>query len=379
MSKRRVLFLNVLLTTVIFIERPILPMYLSEYGIPAQYASYLFAVLAFMIMMFAPLWGDIGDKRGRKPILVTAAIGIAIAQVVFGYADSYLWMILSRVIQGVFFSSVAVSFMAYFNDNTLSENRAKFISWNLAAIGLGTALGSLFGGLLSEVMILSNIYYLQAVLLIVSAVVIYIVYPKDSVHIDVKREYVFSVTKNIKRVKEMGLLPGMLLTMTFSIGVFITMNYLEFYLNAVSFTSFEVGAYVFMIGIIGVIGNATITHVLLDKYNEFGVLVTILVIGGLALLFTGFMPTFGLYSSMLIWALVHNKFKPTTTQIIQKNASAEQGVALGVRETLIHFGMMVGSIIGGLLLVNPVSIFFVSAVIMFVCALGFELLRRKNA
>ncbi len=378
-SKRRVLFLNALLTTIIYIERPILPMYLQEYGIEARYASYLFASLAFMVMLFAPLWGDLGDKRGRKPILVISAIGMAVSQMLFGYADDFWMMLLSRAIQGVFFASVATSFMAYFNDNATVENRARFISWNLAAVGFGVALGSLIGGLSSEQTELSNVYYLQSMLLVLTAVVIYLVYPKDSVHIDVKRQYIFNVVKNIKRVQNLGLLPGMLLTMTFSIGVFITMNFLEFYLHSVSYDTFNIGLYVFILGIIGVLGNALITHYLLDRINEFRFLVSILVIGGISLMFTGVAPEVGLYSFFFVWALVHNKFKPITTQIIQKRAGTEQGMALGVRETLIHFGMLVGSIIGGLLLHEPVLIFFVSAGIMFFCAAGFEMLRRKNA
>lgn len=379
MGRKRILFLNLLLGTVLYIEKPILPMYLSANNIDVQYASYLFAALALMVMLFAPMWGDIGDIRGRKPVLILSALGLAVSQIVFGLASNIWMMIISRLIQGMFVSGIAVSFMAYFNDNAKPENRARLISINLAFIGLGISLGSLIGGFLGEVMILENIYYLQALLAIFTAGVIYIVYPHDTVHNDRRRQYVFGLVPNIKRVFYLGLLPGMLLTMTFSIGVYVILNYLEFYLSNISFTVFEIGTYVSMIGLIGVIGNATITHVLLDRFNEFRLLTIILFIGGISLLLTAYYPKIGLFSFMLLFALVHNKFKPITTQIIHKKAEEEQGVALGVRETLIHLGMLIGSVVGGILIKNPVTIFYFAAGIMFFCGIGFEVLRRKSS
>ena len=72
---------------------------------------------------------------------------------------------------------------------------------------------------------------------------------------------------------------------------------------------------------------------------------------------------------MFVFALVHNKFKPITTQLIHQNAKDEQGVAIGVRETLIHFGMVIGSVIGGILIATESGIFYFSAGIMFFCAI----------
>lgn len=379
MGRKRILFLNLLLGTVIYLEKPVLPLYLEELNIPLQNATYLFAVLAFFIMLFAPMWGDIGDKRGRKVVLIISAIGMAVSQLIFGMSNSLTMLVISRIVQGIFLSSIVVSFMAYFNDNARPENRARLISLNIAFIGLGIALGSFIGGYLGQMLALRNIYYLQSIMFIISTLFIIWLYPKDTVHIDIRRQYVFGLVQNIKRVGSLGLLPGMMLTMTFSVGVYVILNYLEFYLLDIDYTVFEIGLYVFVIGIIGVIGNATITHVLLDRFNEFRLLTVTLLIGGVSLLLTALYPVIGLFSFMFVFALVHNKFKPITTQIIHKNAQEEQGMALGVRETLIHFGMLIGSIIGGLLIYNPVMIFYFASGIMFLCAIGFELLFRKNA
>lgn len=378
MGKKRILLLNLLIGIVIYIEKPILPQYLELNNIDLQYSSYLFAALSFFVMLFAPLWGDIGDIKGRKPVLMISVLGMAISQFLFGFADAIVLMIISRIIQGIFLSGVVVSFMAYFNDNSNIGNRSKLISINIAFIGLGLAVGSLLGGMLSQWVELSNIYFVQALFFLVLIPVILFSYPKHTIDIDIKRQYVFNLIKNIHRVARMGLIPGMMLTLVFSIGVQVVINYLEFYLNFIEFSILEIGSYVFVISIIGVIGNATITHRLLDKFNEFGLLVVTLSIGGVSLLLTGLFPKVGVYSFMLIFALVYNKFKPITTQIIYSKAEDEQGVALGVRETLIHFGMVIGSVIGGILIVNPVNIFYFSASIMFVCAIGFNILRVRQ-
>ena len=364
--------------SLIYLEKPILPLYLNERGIDVQYSSYLFATLSLFVMLFAPLWGDIGDKRGRKLVLIVSCFGVGVAQIMFGLATSIWMMIASRALQGIFVSGYAVSFMAYFNDNSNEENRSRLISLNLAAIGLGLSLGSLFGGLLSEVMDLESIYMFQGLSLFLAGYVVYLVYPKYTVHIDIKRQYVFNIFNNIKRVYLMGLLPGMFLTMTFSMGVYVIVNFLEFYLSSVNFSVLQIGGYVFGMGIVGVLGNATITHLLLDRFNEFKLLSVTLLIGGVSLLLTALYPVVGLYSFMLLFALMYNKFKPITTQVIHKRAEENQGVALGVRETLIHFGMLIGSVVGGFLIKSPLNIFYFSAIVMFLCAAGFDVLRRLS-
>jgi len=160
--------------------------------------------------------------------------------------------------------------------------------------------------------------------------------------------------------------------MVFSIGIQITMNFLEFYLSIKEFTISQIGLYVFVLSFVGVVGNFFVTPIILRKVDDKIYLVVILIISGIGLLITGLSGDVGLYGFMFMFSLASMMFKPITTQIISKNAGEEQGMALGVRETLIHFGFVVGSIAGGFLVSGDSgNIFLVSSAIMFVCAIGF--------
>jgi len=99
---------------------------------------------------------------------------MAVSQFIFGLANTLTVMLISRFIFGVFFSGIAVNFMAYFNDNYEGSLKSKMISYNLAIIALGLALGSLIGGYLGDYMHLSNIYFLQSVLFIIVSCIFFI-------------------------------------------------------------------------------------------------------------------------------------------------------------------------------------------------------------
>jgi|GEM_PF-4018198 len=371
----KMLFLSLLIGIAIYIEKPILPAFLAERGIAVEWSGYLFAVFGLAVMFFAPFLGDVGDKKSRKMVFVISVIGMGIAQFFFVSSKNTVGLLLSRFMFGTFFSGVAVNFMAYFNDNYEGSTKSKMISYNLAIATLGLAIGSLIGGYLGSMTSINNIFYVQAVLLVSLSYLIYTMYPKETIRIDIKRQYVFNLIQNIKRVRVTGLLPGMFITMVFTIGVHITMNFLEFYLTDISFNLSQIGLFVFVLSLIGVIGNFFITPRLLKRYDEKLYLVVILFISGVSLILTGIYG-FGIYSFLMLFSLVQMMFKPITTQLISHDAGEEQGLALGVRETLIHFGMIVGSLIGGYLIsVNSIYIFYVSALIMFLCSIGFGTLK----
>ncbi|QVK21344.1 MFS transporter [Mycoplasmatota bacterium] len=378
MSKNafKMLLLSLLIGVTIYLEKPILPEILRLHSIDLSWSGALFAVFGFSVMLFAPFLGDVGDKKGRKLVLIISVLGMAVGQLIFGLSSAISGMLISRFIFGSFFSGIAVNFMAYFNDNYMGSEKSRMISYNLAIMAFGLALGSLFGGYLSGVINTINIYFLQSILFVIIAFVVFFIYPKEYIRIDVKRNYVFNMYQNIKRVKLSGLLPGMIVTMVFSIGIYIVLNFLEFYLSSKNFSLGQIGLYVFSISLVGVLGNIFITPTLLRRFDEKIYLVVILIVSGISLMITSYHHEIGLYVFMFVFGLVSMMFKPITTQIISKNAEDEQGLALGVRETLIHFGMMVGSITGGYLFSSePTSIFFASSLIMFVCAIGFGSLK----
>ena len=95
-------------------------------------------------LVAAPLWGRFSDRFGRKPALLCSLGASAVAFLVFGFADSILVLMLSRIVQGAGGGTVGVV-QAYVADSTEPENRARALGWLSAATNLGVALGPVLG------------------------------------------------------------------------------------------------------------------------------------------------------------------------------------------------------------------------------------------
>ena len=71
---------------------PIMPFYIEELGAGGTELGLLVASYALMRLIFAPVWGNLSDRFGRKPILTIGVSGYAIAMLLFGLSTE-LWML----------------------------------------------------------------------------------------------------------------------------------------------------------------------------------------------------------------------------------------------------------------------------------------------
>jgi multidrug resistance protein len=144
-----ILFGVVLLDLIGFgIVIPILPFLSPQLGADKLDIAYIIAVYAVGAGLFAPLWGRLSDRIGRKPVIMICLAGAAISYVMLGLSSA-LWMVyVSRAFAGSMAGNVGVA-SAMMADITRPENRARGMGLIGAAFGLGLVLGPMLGGLLS--------------------------------------------------------------------------------------------------------------------------------------------------------------------------------------------------------------------------------------
>lgn len=147
------IFLTVFIDLLGFgIVLPLLPIYSLEHRASEAEIGLLFGSFSAMQFLFAPLWGRLSDRVGRKPILVGGLFGTAGSYVLFAYADSMPLLFASRMLAGFFGANVSTA-QAYIADVTTPENRARGMGLIGAAFGLGFMLGPLIGGELTRLSI----------------------------------------------------------------------------------------------------------------------------------------------------------------------------------------------------------------------------------
>jgi MFS transporter, DHA1 family, tetracycline resistance protein len=114
----------------------------------------ILSISALLLMASAPLWGYLSERIGRRPILLTAVAGAAIAAAAFGTivhlrlagtlsAVLTLGLFISvRAAQSIASSGLLPAAQAYMADITTPAQRAGGMGVLGAAIGLGAILGA---------------------------------------------------------------------------------------------------------------------------------------------------------------------------------------------------------------------------------------------
>ncbi len=143
------LFLTVFVDMVGFgIVIPLLPFYAERYGAAPDTVTLLVAAYTFCQFLFAPVWGRLSDRFGRRPIILLTIFGTVVGYAGLVFTDSLLTLFLARAFTGAMAANMAV-IHAYVADVTPPEQRARGMGRMGAAHGMGFVTGPAIGGLLA--------------------------------------------------------------------------------------------------------------------------------------------------------------------------------------------------------------------------------------
>ncbi len=102
-----------------------------------------FSILQFI---FAPFWGSLSDRRGRRGVLLMTVVGTAVGYLLWALSGSFWLFLLSRVVSGAFSGNLSVATAAV-ADVTTRQERSRAMGLVGAAFGLGFVTGPTIGAL----------------------------------------------------------------------------------------------------------------------------------------------------------------------------------------------------------------------------------------
>jgi DHA1 family tetracycline resistance protein-like MFS transporter len=145
-----VVFLTVVINLIGFgIVLPLLPFFATDFGASPLAVGGIIGAYSAMQFVFAPIWGRISDRHGRRIPLIFGLIGTAGSYVLFALAGSIWVLLLSRIVGGVMGATIPVA-QAYVADQSPREGRAKAMGLIGAAFGIGFIIGPAIGGFMSQ-------------------------------------------------------------------------------------------------------------------------------------------------------------------------------------------------------------------------------------
>jgi len=115
----------------------------------ADWGGYLMAVYALLQFFMAPVFGNLSDRFGRRPLLLLSLFAFGVDFLLTGLATTMTWLFIGRAFAGVFGASFAAA-GAYIGDISDDSNRARNFGFIGAAWGCGFTLGPVIGGFVAE-------------------------------------------------------------------------------------------------------------------------------------------------------------------------------------------------------------------------------------
>lgn len=145
-----VIFVTVLVDLVGFgIVIPLVALYGAHFNASPAQLAVLGASFSIMQFIFAPFWGSLSDRIGRRPVLLVSLCGSTVSYLIFGLAPNYWWLLISRTCAGIFAANISAA-QAYIADITPLNERARGMGLIGAAFGIGFTLGPPVGGVMSK-------------------------------------------------------------------------------------------------------------------------------------------------------------------------------------------------------------------------------------
>jgi DHA1 family tetracycline resistance protein-like MFS transporter len=159
-------------------------------GEAARVGGLLMGAFATMQFLFGPVMGGLGDRYGRRPVILSCLLAFGLDYIVMGVAPTITWLFVSRAVAGMAGASF-VPASAYIADITPPERRAQNFGLIGAAFGLGFVVGPALGGVLGSFGVRVP-FFAAAALALANATIGFFLLPESLPH---ERRRAFSIAR----------------------------------------------------------------------------------------------------------------------------------------------------------------------------------------
>lgn len=371
---------------------PIQPFYAESFGASATEVTLIGAVYSLMQFVFAPLWGRLSDRIGRRPVVLISIAFACCGWLILGFATSLWMLLLSRAVAG-FGNANLGTVQAIVADITRPEERAKGMGLVGAAFGMGFLFGPVVGGYFGAkfgpevpafiAAALAGLNWLLALVLLKETR-----RPGVEVvggHVPRRSLFPFEAMREAARID--GVLPLLIMGFVFTFGFSLMESALALFVER-QFVGFElVGteeglkratrlatAVFFTVGVTAVLVQGGMIRPLQKRFGEKKLLLAgslFIMVGfiGIAALPFSTLPFAAMFPVTVVIAAGSGLFSPSSSSLLSRSVDEHrQGSVLGVGQATSALGRIFGPSLSGLLLDQHRSLPFAAGALLLAIA-----------
>jgi DHA1 family multidrug resistance protein-like MFS transporter len=375
-----ILFITMVISNIGFgIIIPILPFYVEDMGVSAAELGAMIALYSIMQLIFAPIFGSLSDRYGRKWILAIGVLGNGLSLILFGMANQ-LWMLYAaRAFGGILSAATLPTAMAYIGDITSDEDRGGGMGIIGAAMGMGMVLGPGIGGWLASNS-LNLPFFIAGGSSLIATIVILFALPES---LPREKRVQSRNTQHESQVK----------IMLAAIGGAVGFMFLLAFLVSFGLTSFEgifalylehrfqygpetVGTVLTVIGLLSAIVQGALTGPVTRKWGEVRVIQASLICSAIGFIIMLFAYNFvSVLFTVSFFILSNTMLRPAISALISRQTVGEQGSAMGLNNAFMSLGRAVGPLWAGFLFDINLNLPFLTGGIIFLFIFGYSILK----
>jgi multidrug resistance protein len=356
---------------------PVIPYIVREYRTDAVTVGWLATSFSLAQFLASPAMGLLSDRFGRRPVLLWSILGTAAGYFLFGFAQSLALLFAARILDGITGGNISTA-QSYIADVTPPEDRAKSFGLIGAAFGIGFVAGPALGGALSKLSLHAPAFA-AGFLSLATFFAAYFILPESLPAAHRRRAPVSLADLNPFRSLVLGFarrglrpifLGWFLLTLPFA-GM--QSNFALFTLVRFSLTPADNALLFTYLGVLATFFQGYLIRRLLPRFGERRLAIWGLALCAAGFLLIGWSPGVAfLYLAIAVTALGNSFATPSLTGLVSKQVHpGEQGLFLGVNQSVAAFTRAVGPVLAGIVFdaAGPASPYWSGAIIIAFAAL----------
>ena len=349
---------------------PLFPFYIEKMGASGSHLGLLISTSAFLELLFGPIWGSVSDRVGRKPILLLGLLGYSLSSLLFGLSTE-LWMLFaSRALSGVLSSATSSTALAYISDSTSERDRGGGMGALGAAIGLGLILGPAAGGWMGASSLALPFFVAAGSSLL--ALLLAALWLPESLPVKVRQRAGKVRTIDLGALWRalfgpIGLLMFLLFLVSFGLANFESIFGL-YAAQKLDYGPERVGTILAVVGLVSTLGKAVLIGPLTRRWGEAPIIKVSLAASAAGFVILLLAVTYpGVLLATGIFILSKTLLRTVIISLASKRATVGQGTTMGLSNSFMSLGRIVGPIWAGFIFdVNVNYPYLSGAAIMFV-------------